>query len=69
LNDAKQKLVIQRSRRPRLPRDTKIITSSNGLMISALSKASQALPKYLDAAPIAQSHFRTLTLISRRRAD
>jgi uncharacterized protein YyaL (SSP411 family) len=52
LNDAKQKLVTQRSLRPRPPVDTKIITSWNGLMISALAKASQALdePKYLEAA-------------------
>jgi uncharacterized protein YyaL (SSP411 family) len=52
LNLAKQKLFTQRSLRPRPPVDTKIITSWNGLMISALAKASQALdePKYLEAA-------------------
>ena len=52
LNEAKQKLFAQRSLRPRPPVDTKIITSWNGLMISALAKASQALdePKYLEAA-------------------
>jgi uncharacterized protein YyaL (SSP411 family) len=52
LKDAKQKLFTQRSLRPRPPVDTKIITAWNGLMISALAKASQALdePKYLDAA-------------------
>ncbi len=57
LNDAKQKLFIQRSLRPPPPVDTKIITSWNGLMISALAKASQALdePKYLDAANRAKS--------------
>ena len=57
LNQAMQKLFIQRSRRPRPPRDTKIITSWNGLMISALSRASQALcePKYLEAANRAKS--------------
>ncbi len=61
LNDAKQKLFIQRSFRPRPPVDTKIITSWNGLMISALAKASQALdePKYLDAANRAKSFLRS----------
>ncbi len=57
LNDAKQKLFTQRSLRPRPPVDTKIITSWNGLMISALAKASEALdePKYLEAANRAKS--------------
>jgi uncharacterized protein len=57
LNDAKQRLFTQRALRPRPPVDTKIITSWNGLMISALSKASQALdePNYLDAAIRAKS--------------
>ena len=57
LNEAKQKLFIQRSDRPRPSRDTKIITSWNGLMISALSRGSQALcePKYLEAANRAKS--------------
>ncbi len=57
LSDAKQKLFTRRSLRPRPPVDTKIITSWNGLMISALAKASQALdePKYLDAANRAKS--------------
>ena len=52
LNDAKQKLFDRRSLRPPPPVDTKIITSWNGLMISALAKASQVLdePKYLEAA-------------------
>lgn len=52
LKDAKQKLFDQRSLRPPPPVDTKIITSWNGLMISALAKASQALdePMYLEAA-------------------
>jgi uncharacterized protein len=52
LNDAKQQLFARRSLRPPPPVDTKIITSWNGLMISALAKASQVLeePKYLDAA-------------------
>src|SRR5258708_8776749 len=57
LNDAKQRLFTQRNLRPRPPVDTKIITSWNGLMISALAKASQALdePKYLEAANRAKS--------------
>ena len=57
LNDAKQKLFTQRSLRPPPPVDTKIITSWNGLIISALAKGSQALdePKYLDAANRAKS--------------
>ncbi len=52
LQDAKRKLFVRRSLRPPPPVDTKIITSWNGLMISALAKASQALdePKYLKAA-------------------
>jgi uncharacterized protein YyaL (SSP411 family) len=52
LNDAKQKLFAYRFLRPPPPVDTKIITAWNGLMISALAKASQVLdePKYLEAA-------------------
>jgi uncharacterized protein YyaL (SSP411 family) len=61
LDEAKQKLSIQRYLRPRPPVDTKIITSWNGLMISALSRASQALcePKYLEAANRAKLFLRT----------
>ena len=61
LNDAKQKLFLQRSFRPRPRVDTKIITSWNGLMISALAKASQALdePKYLEAANRAKVFLRS----------
>src|SRR5260370_476531 len=56
LQDAKRKLFVRRSLRPPPLVDTKIITSWNGLMISALAKASQALdePKYLKAAGRAQ---------------
>src|SRR5438128_4491767 len=43
LTDAKRRVFSQRSLRPPPPVDTKIITSWNGLMISALAKASQAL--------------------------
>jgi uncharacterized protein YyaL (SSP411 family) len=61
LNDAKQKIFARRSQRPPPPVDTKIITSWNGLMISALAKASQVLdePKYLDAATRAKSFLET----------
>jgi uncharacterized protein YyaL (SSP411 family) len=57
LTDAKQKLFAHRSLRPPPPVDTKIITSWNGLMISALAKASQVLdePRYLEAANRAKS--------------
>ena len=57
LTDAKQKLFAYRSLRPSPPVDTKIITSWNGLMISALAKASQVLdePRYLEAANRAKS--------------
>jgi uncharacterized protein YyaL (SSP411 family) len=60
LDEAKQKFSIQRYRRPRPPIDTKVITSWNGLMISALSRASQVLcePKYLEAANRAESFLR-----------
>ncbi len=61
LKDAKQRLFARRSLRPPPPVDTKIITSWNGLMISALAKASQVLdePKYLEAANRAKSFLRT----------
>jgi uncharacterized protein len=57
LTDAKQKLFAYRSLRPTPPVDTKIITSWNGLMISALAKASQVLdePRYLEAGNRAKS--------------
>jgi uncharacterized protein YyaL (SSP411 family) len=52
LAGAREKLLAARRSRPAPPRDTKIITAWNGLMISALAKASQVLeePKYLAAA-------------------
>jgi uncharacterized protein YyaL (SSP411 family) len=57
LEDAKQKLFARRSLRPPPPVDTKIITAWNGLMISALARASQVLdePKYQEAANRARS--------------
>jgi uncharacterized protein YyaL (SSP411 family) len=52
LADAHQKLLAARSRRPRPPLDDKILTSWNGLIISALSQAAAVLdePRYLAAA-------------------
>ncbi len=52
LAQARQMLLAVRRARPNPPRDTKVITAWNGLMISALAKASQVLeePKYLAAA-------------------
>jgi len=52
LQQARATLLAARTRRPRPPTDTKIVTSWNGLMISALARASQVFdePKYLDAA-------------------
>ena len=50
--DARKKLFLARKARPRPHLDDKILTSWNGLMISALSKASAALRNtgYLEAA-------------------
>jgi uncharacterized protein YyaL (SSP411 family) len=52
LDQARQKLFTARALRPRPPTDTKVITAWNGLMISALARASQVLnePRYLEAA-------------------
>lgn len=52
LESARARLAAERSRRPRPALDDKVITSWNGLMISALARASQALhaPDYFDAA-------------------
>jgi uncharacterized protein len=51
LDGARQKLFEARAGRPRPHRDDKVLTSWNGLMISALARASQALdePAYLKA--------------------
>ncbi len=52
LTAARKKLFEARSRRPRPPLDDKVLTAWNGLMISALARASQVLeePRYLEAA-------------------
>ncbi len=52
LERSRRRLWEARSKRPRPPLDSKVITGWNGLMISALAKASQTLeePRYLQAA-------------------
>ena len=52
LADERTKLFAVREKRVRPHRDEKVLTAWNGLMISALARASQALdePKYRDAA-------------------
>lgn len=52
LTAARKALFEARNRRPRPPLDDKIVTAWNGMMISALSRASQALnePRYLERA-------------------
>jgi uncharacterized protein YyaL (SSP411 family) len=51
LADSRAKLLLERQRRPRPHLDDKILTSWNGLMVSAFARASQALedPAYLRA--------------------
>jgi uncharacterized protein YyaL (SSP411 family) len=52
LTDAGKKLLASRAQRPRPPADTKVIAAWNGMMVSALARASQALgePRYRKAA-------------------
>ena len=52
LTNGRRALFEARSRRPRPPVDDKIVTAWNGMMISALARASQALrePRYLERA-------------------
>jgi uncharacterized protein len=52
LTAGRRALFEARSSRPRPPLDDKIVTAWNGMMISALSRASQALdePRYLERA-------------------
>ena len=51
-NASREKLLAARAKRPAPLRDDKVLTSWNGLMISALAKAGAAFdePKYVDAA-------------------
>jgi uncharacterized protein len=52
LTAGRKALFKARSQRPRPPLDDKIVTAWNGMMISALARASQALdePRYLECA-------------------
>ena len=52
LADARNKLLAVRGERPRPPLDDKVLTSWNGLMISAFARAGQVLnqPSYIQAA-------------------
>ncbi len=52
LSAGRKSLFEARSRRPQPPVDDKIVTAWNGLLISALARASQALdePRYLESA-------------------
>jgi uncharacterized protein YyaL (SSP411 family) len=60
LAQARARLLEARNRRPRPALDDKILTSWNGLMLSALARAAQALdePKYLAAAEVAAEFIR-----------
>jgi uncharacterized protein YyaL (SSP411 family) len=55
LTAARRSLLEARARHPRPPLDDKIVTAWNGMMISAMAWASQALeePRYLEAAQAA----------------
>ncbi len=55
LVEDRQTLFEVRAKRPHPPRDDKVVTAWNGLMVSALAQASQALeePRYRDAAEAA----------------
>ena len=66
LQEAKARLLAARSKRVRPHLDDKILTSWNGLMISAFSKAAQVLddPRYLTAAQRAASFLLTRMLDS-----
>src|SRR5258708_37495431 len=52
LTAGRQASLAARSRRPQPPLDDKIVTAWNGMMVSALARASQALddPRYLESA-------------------
>jgi len=61
LTAARSVLFAVRSHRPRPPLDDKIVTAWNGLMISALARASQALdePRYLESAKVTTKFIET----------
>jgi uncharacterized protein YyaL (SSP411 family) len=52
LSAGRKALLAARSRRPQPPLDDKIVTAWNGMIVSALARASQALdePRYLESA-------------------
>jgi len=52
LTAARKALLVARSRRPQPPLDDKIVTAWNGMVVSALARASQTLdePHYLESA-------------------
>jgi len=54
LTAGRKALFAARARRPQPPLDDKIVTAWNGMMISALARASQALdePRYLERAQV-----------------
>ncbi len=60
LEESRAKLFAARGLRPHPPVDTKVITSWNGLMISALARASQVFgdPRYLKVAEDAANFLR-----------
>jgi uncharacterized protein YyaL (SSP411 family) len=61
LTTGRRSLLEARSRRPRPPLDDTIVTAWNGMMISALARASQALsePRYLESAQLTASFLET----------
>jgi uncharacterized protein YyaL (SSP411 family) len=61
LTAARRALLEARARRPRPPLDDKIVTAWNGMMISAMAQASQALeePRYLHRAEAAAKFLET----------
>ena len=61
LTAGRRSLLEARSRRPKPPLDDKIVTAWNGMIISALALASQALsePRYLECAQLTASFLET----------
>ena len=61
LAESRKKLFQVRAKRPRPPLDDKVLTAWNGLMVSALARASTALdePKYCQAAESAARFIQT----------
>ncbi len=61
LTAGRRALLAARAQRPHPPLDDKIVTAWNGMMISALARASQALdePRYLERAQITAAFLET----------